>query len=142
MKKIRTLGALVMLLLSTSGVWADIVVITNLQNSVEQLSKTQVINIFLGNNREYPNGLTAKPFDLPATAPEKSQFYRALVNKDLDQMAAYWSRLIFAGNTSPPSLVPSGQDVVQIVSANRNAIAYLDRKNADTSRVKIVFSLP
>ena len=80
---------------------AELVVIVNPQNGVEQLSKTQITNIFLGNHREFPDGMPAKPVDLPVAAPEKALFYRALVNKDLDQMAAYWSRLVFAGNTSP-----------------------------------------
>ena len=121
---------------------AELVVIVNPQNGVEQLSKTQITNIFLGNHREFPDGMPAKPVDLPVAAPEKALFYRALVNKDLDQMAAYWSRLVFAGNTSPPAQAATIQDVIQVVATNRGAVAYVDRKNVDLSRVKIVFAFP
>lgn len=141
MKTTRTLVAFLLATLTLPAqVHADLVVVVNPQNKTEQLTKTQIINIFLGNNREYPGGLPAKPIDLPASSTEKALFYRGLVNKDLDQMAAYWSRLVFAGNTS--AAVANGQEVMQIVASNRNAIGYLERKSVDTSRVKIVFSLP
>lgn len=120
---------------------ADLVVIVNPQSGVDQLTKTQVINIFLGNHRELPNGMAATPIDLPASAPEKAQFYRALVNKDLDQMAAYWSRLVFAGSTAPPSQASAVQDALQLVAANRGAISYVDRKHVDP-RVRVVLVLP
>ena len=143
MKSLRPLLAVLSsLLVLPVQAYADLVVVVNPDNKTEQLTKTQIINIFLGNNREYPGGLPAKPIDLPGSSSEKALFYRGLVNKDLDQMAAYWSRLVFAGNTSPPTSVANGQDVMQIVASNKNAIGYVDRKYVDTTRVKIVFSLP
>lgn len=120
---------------------ADTVVVVNPQSGVEQLSRSQVINIFLGHHRELPGGLPALPVDLPPSQAEKAQFYRALVNRDLDQMAAYWSRLVFAGSTSPPFQAASVADVIQYVVANRGAVGYLDRRNVD-SRVRIVLILP
>ena len=120
---------------------ADLVVVVNAQSSVEQLSKTQVVNIFLGHNRELPNGVAANPVDLPFGLPEKAAFYQALVNKDLDQIAAYWSRLVFAGSTSPPMQASTVQEALQYVANHRGGIAYMDRRSADT-RVKVVLSLP
>jgi hypothetical protein len=120
---------------------AELVVVLNAQSSVDQLSKTQVVNIFLGHSRELPNGIPASPVDLPFGMPEKANFYQTLVNKDLDQIAAYWSRLVFAGSTSPPVQAASVQDAVQYVASHRGAIAYMERRNAD-ARVKIVLTLP
>lgn len=143
MKTVRTLLAcLIPMLALPAQAHADLVVVVNLQNGTDQLTKAQVVNIFLGNNREYPSGLAAKPVDQSATSSEKARFYRALVNRDLDQMAAYWSRLVFAGNTSPPAVAASDQEVLQLVASNKSAIGYLERKNVDPARVRIVFSLP
>ena len=129
------------LLFATAKACAQLAVIVNPQSGVEQLSKAQVVNIFLGSHREFPSGVAAKPIDLGATAPEKAQFYRALVNRDLDQMAAYWSRLIFSGSTVPPAQANSWQDVLQLVANNRAAIGYVDLKYVDPARVKIVFTV-
>ncbi|WP_319244272.1 hypothetical protein [uncultured Propionivibrio sp.] len=141
---IRTafLAILGWLLLGPASTAAEMIVFVNPQSGVEQLTRTQITNIFLGNHREYPNGLMAKPIDLPVAAPEKTLFYRALVNKDLDQMAAYWSRLVFAGNTQPPMQTGTVQEAVQAVANNRNAIGYADRKQVDPARVRIVFAFP
>ena len=138
---VRTVLLAVALGLSPS-VRGELVVIVNPQSGVDVLTRAEVINIFLGNHREFPNGLRARPFDLPTGNPDKELFYHALVNKDLNQMAAYWSRLVFAGNTSPPIQAGDIQEVTQAVATNRNAIGYVDRRHADSGRVRIVFTLP
>ncbi len=116
------------------------VVVVNPQSGIDQLSKSQVINIFLGHHREFPNGQPAIPADLAPSNSEKSQFYRLLVNKDLDQLAAYWARLVFAGNTQPPIQMSSVQDEIQFVANNKSAIAYMDKRHVDP-RVKVVLVL-
>ena len=121
---------------------AELVVIVNPQSGVDQLTRSQVINIFLGNHREFPNGLRARPFDLPTGNPDKELFYRGLVNRDLNQMAAYWSRLVFAGSTSPPVQAGDTQEVIQAVATSRNAIGYVDRRHVEAGRVRIVLTLP
>lgn len=121
----------------------ELVVIVNPQSGVDQLTRTQVINIFLGNHREFPNGSRAQPFDLPTGNSGKNAFYRNLVNKDMNQMTAYWSRLVFAGNTSPPMQATNVQEVIEAVAANRGAIGYIERQSVhESERVRIVFSLP
>jgi ABC-type phosphate transport system substrate-binding protein len=118
----------------------ELVVIVHPQSGVNQLTRPQVINIFLGNRREFPNGLRAQPFDLPNY---KNTFYLSLVNKDTNQMTAYWSRLVFAGNTSPPLQATDTQKLIETVASNRGAIAYVERESVKESKqVQIVFSLP
>jgi hypothetical protein len=137
-----TAGLLLSLLIFLPGLLhAELVVVVNAQSTVEQLSRTQVINIFLGHNRELPNGVPASPVDLPIGLTEKAAFYQQLVNRDLDQIAAYWSRLVFAGSSSPPVQASSVADALQYVVSHKGGIAYLDRRNVD-ARVKVVLSLP
>ncbi|MDR0577747.1 MAG: hypothetical protein LBI87_09495 [Candidatus Accumulibacter sp.] len=140
---IRTRAAFFAALLGLSPLArGELAVIVNPRSGVDRLTKSQVINIFLGNHREFPNGLRAKPFDLPASDPDKGVFYRLLVNKDLSQIAAYWSRLVFSGNTSPPTQVDDTRQIIQTVESNRNAIGYIDSQYADPQRVQVVFTLP
>jgi ABC-type phosphate transport system substrate-binding protein len=131
----------------------ELVVIANPQNGVDQLTRSQIVNIFMGNHREFPNGLRARPFDLPADNPGKERFYHSLVNKDLNQMAAYWSRLVFAGSTTPPVQAKDPHEVIQVVAGNRNAIGYVERESVNSACanlrvgnsaecVKIVYALP
>ncbi len=114
------------LLFSFSAEAGELVVIVNADSGVSHLSRSQVINIFLGRNREFPSGRPAMPVDLPAGNPTKALFYRLLVNRDLDQMAAYWSRFVFAGSTAPPIQAKSEEDVIKFVSSHPEAVGYLE----------------
>jgi ABC-type phosphate transport system substrate-binding protein len=121
---------------------AELAVIVNPRSGVEQLSRSQVINIFLASNREFPGGEPAVPIDLPPGTPENVQFYRALVNRAPEQMSAYWSRLVFSGKASPPLKAGGWKEVIQAVAANPRAIGYVDAEHVDPARVKAVLVLP
>ncbi|MDR1708844.1 MAG: hypothetical protein LBS70_03905, partial [Candidatus Accumulibacter sp.] len=117
---------LALLLLCGGGARAGMAVIVNPANQIDRLSKSQVINIFLANSREFPNSVAVSPIDLGADSPENARFYRALVNRGPEQMQAYWSRLVFSGKATPPAKAASWQDVIQAVAANPHAIGYVD----------------
>lgn len=140
---IRLITKLLLLasILLSSYTQAALVVIVNPQSGVEQLTRNQVIKIFLGSHRELPNKLAARPVDLPDNSAGRADFYQRLVNKDLDQMSAYWARLIFAGNTLPPDSIENEMAAVHYVASKPGGIAYVDSALVDKS-VRIVFSLP
>jgi ABC-type phosphate transport system substrate-binding protein len=140
----KSLRALVFLALLASAclAHAGLVVIVNPQSGVDRLSKSQVINIFLANSREYPNGLPTQPIDLASDLLENEQFYRGLINRNPIQMKAYWSRLVFSGQASPPVKANNWQEVLRMVATNRNAIGYVEAEHADPAQVKVVFILP
>lgn len=141
MKSIKNVFCILLLLLSgLCHAGGNIVVVVPAHSEVDKLTRDEVINIFLGRLRQFPNGAAAYPLDLPAGQIEKAHFYRLLVNKDLSEINAYWARLIFSGRTSPPQLARSNEDVIEQLTANPNAISYLERGKVDR-RVKIVLDL-
>ena len=138
---VPALIALVLLVWACS-VRAELAVIVNPQSGVDQLGRSQVINIFLASNREFPNGEPAVPIDLSPGSPENARFYRALVNRNTQQMSAYWARLVFSGKASPPLRANSWKEVIQAVATNRNAIGYVESEHVDPARVRVVFVIP
>lgn len=119
---------------------ADVIaVVVNQATDVDALSRTDVINIFMGRFRQFPSGATALPIDMPVS-PVRAQFYRALVNKEPAEINAYWARLVFAGRTSAPIQTNTADDVLKALHANPGGIAYLERSRV-TTREKIVFEL-
>ncbi len=143
MKHIRTricILILALLLPLLAGAADSIVVVVNQANGVDSLSRTDVINIFMGRFREFPSGIAAQPIDMPASAT-RTQFYRTLVKKEPAEINAYWARLVFAGRTSPPIQAESPGDALRMLRANPSGIAYMERSQV-TNREKIVFELP
>ncbi|MFZ6779476.1 hypothetical protein ACO0LD_21825 [Undibacterium sp. Ji83W] len=117
---------------------ADLVVIANPQSGIEKLSKDEVINLYMGRNRKLASGINAMPLDLTAANTEKAKFYALLVNKNLPEINSYWARLMFSGQGSPPMQIESVDEVLDIVSSNKAAIGYIERKKLD-KRVKMIY---
>ena len=137
----RTLLILILLLGLGAGVNAEPVVVVNATSAVKQLSQDEVINIFLGRYRRLPTGESAIPIDQPEGSTLRAEFYRKLVNKDLNEINAYWSRLIFSGRTSPPVQAASLAEVIALLAGSASSVAYLDRSQVD-KRFRIVLEFP
>jgi len=129
------------LLIIGTPVNAEPVVIVNARSEVDRLSQDEVINIFLGRYRRLPNGDVAIPVDQPDGSALKNQFYRKLVNKNLNEINAYWSRLIFSGKTSPPKQAVNAAEVAALMSGNSGGISYIERAQVD-NRFRIVYEFP
>lgn len=139
----RYLRNLALVLLTLPPLLTDaaeaIVVVVNQASGIETLSRTDVINIFMGRFRQFPSGVSAQPIDMPVSAV-RTQFYRALINKEPAEINAYWARLVFAGRTSPPIQTETQDDVLKVLRATPGGVAYLERSHV-TNREKIVFEL-
>jgi len=119
---------------------ASLAVIVNPASGINQLTRSQVIDIFLGRYRKLPSGAVAMPIDLRIDTPERKQFYFLLVGKDLPQMSSYWARLVFSGQAAPPFPVPDARTALDLVATNPNAIAYVELATVD-KRVRMVLEL-
>lgn len=119
---------------------ASLAVIVNPASGIAQLTRSQVIDIFLGRYRKLPSGAVAMPIDLRIDTPERKLFYFLLVGKDLPQMSSYWARLVFSGQAAPPFPVPDARTALDLVATNPNAIAYVELATVD-KRVRMVLEL-
>jgi len=140
MKALLTTFFIVLTSLGT-GVMAEPVVVVNAESSTPALSQAQVIDIFLGRYRSFPNGGTATPIDQPESSALKADFYRKLVNKELNDINAYWARLIFSGRTSPPLQAANTMDVPALLARQAGGVAYMERNQVD-KRFRIVMEFP
>ena len=135
-----------LLTLHAPSILAEVVVVTNMLNSVEQASKDDVTNIFMGHYRKFPDGSTARPLDLDANSPIRRSFYRQLVDKSPEEINAYWARLVFSGRTTPPTETKGRDDLLEKVANDPRAIGYINRayleRSALARNVKILLALP
>ncbi len=111
---------------------AQIAVVMN--PSAAPLSKDQVANIYLDRSFDL------KPVDLPESSPVREQFYKKATDRDLSQVKATWSRIVFTGKGQPPKEQADAAAVKKAVSADPKAIGYIEKSAVDAS-VKVVLSL-
>jgi hypothetical protein len=117
-----------------------LVLVVNPASGVQSLTKEQAVNLFMGRYRKLPSGITAIPVDISGESAERKRFYHLLLQKDLADINAYWARLIFSGQASPPLQAPDARTALDLVATNRSAVAYVERKLID-NRVKVVLEL-
>ena len=125
--------ALLTMLMAPASARADIAVIVNTANPVVHLNSQQVADLYLGRTRNYPNNEIALIFDLMRDNPVRARFFQSLNGMPLQQVNAYWSRLMFSGQVIPPQQVPDDHTVLEIVRRNTGAIGYVKAQTADST---------
>lgn len=127
-----------LLLMMASTVRAEVAVIVHANNKVEALTHRQVQDIFLGRARVFPNGEAALPIDQASAL--RAEFYQLLTERPIEQINAYWARLMFTGQSSPPMQVRDDNEMLREVRDNTSAIGYVDKTRVDAT-VRVLFLL-
>jgi hypothetical protein len=128
---------------------AELVLVVNNRSSIQQLTREEVVNIFMGRYRKAPDDSSIQPLDQETEAAARRLFYRELINKSQEEVNAYWARLVFAGRTTPPIPIRSTPELLDKLIKDPNAIAYVERNvlnspegSSRAKNLRIVFSLP
>ena len=127
-----------LLLMMSPLVVADIIVIGNLENKLNLLTKKQVQAIFMGRTRSFSNGIRALPLDEVGL---RTEFYEKLTHRSIRQIDAYWARMTFGGKSSPPPMEQGQQNIIDEVRKTKGKIAYISREQLDETRVKVLFTV-
>ncbi len=104
-------------------------VIVNSDSGLSRLNRHQVMSLFLGRARHFPNGLDAKPFDYRMGSELRKSFFEWLTGKSISDIDAYWARLRYSGRTSPPREIEDLEMTLGIVRQNKKAIAYIRQQD-------------
>jgi ABC-type phosphate transport system substrate-binding protein len=120
--------------ISTAGTAAaEVVAVVGANSPVTSLTKSQVINIFLGKSNRFPDGSLAVPIDQKEGSTERNKFYASYANMSAAQIKSHWSKIIFTGRGQPPKEVANGAEVKKRIAANPNTIGYLEDDLVDDS---------
>lgn len=107
---------------------------------VEEMTKNEVRDIFLGRVRSLPNGEDIEPVFLSKNENYYKQFAKLVLNRSLVQLKAIWSRLIFTGEATPPEKVDSSVGVRDLIMDDMLYIGFMLSEDVDAS-VKVVYSV-
>lgn len=127
MKKYFVLLIMILLGTPTKGWSQELLVIVNKNNPLNDISKQQIIDLFMGRSPYFPSGDAVVKLDAPSSSEVRKDFYQSLVNMSLPEVNAYWARLMFSGRATPPMPVPKEQDIIKLVADNSNAIGYIPK---------------
>jgi len=135
----RTLSIIALLLSSHSQ--ADVAVVVHLNNDMTNITTVQAANIFLGKTKTMPSRKLIIPIDQSRKSDIRKEFYEKLVNKNQNQLNAYWARQVFTGKSQPPIQVNNDEEVKLLIAENPNMIGYIDSAAVDDS-IKVILRIP
>jgi len=107
-------------------------------NPVNDLSRSQIAQIFLKKMTRWPTGRGVLVVDQPADARIRQRFTTVILEKEMRQVDAYWQESIFSGRAVPPLQRRSDAEVIAYVRENPDAIGYVTAGAAGVTDVKIV----
>lgn len=111
---------------------ADLVVIAN--PAVGSLSKEQVADLFLGKSQAFT------PMDQPESSAVYADFYKKASGRDVAQVKATWSRIVFSGKGQAPRQVADSAAMKKAVAADPKAVGYIEKSAVDAT-VKVILTL-
>ena len=114
---------------ASSASAADMVVVGH--PSAAALTKDQVSDIFLGKSQ------SMTPVDQVESAPIRAEFYTKATGRDMAQVKAVWSRLVFSGKAQPPKELADSAAVKKAVAADPKTVGYIEKSAVDAS-VKVL----
>jgi ABC-type phosphate transport system substrate-binding protein len=136
-KRIQSCALTAVLLAVSSLACADVVPVVSARSPVQELSKNQVVDIFLGKANRFPNGDQAVPIDQAEGSEVRDVFYLQFANRSAAQLKAYWSKIVFTGKGEPPREVSPSERVKRVLAENPHFIGYIERAELDAN-VKVV----
>lgn len=135
-KKIILVAVITLVSLYSLPVLAQVVVIVHPSNSAE-LNKSDITRIFLGKSTSFPNSNKAKAINQDVSSAVRQSFDSDILGRPTSQVQAYWNKLLFTGNGTPPDELANDADVINLVASDPSAIGYIDAASA-TDAVKLV----
>jgi ABC-type phosphate transport system substrate-binding protein len=118
---------------------ADVVAVVSSRSPLTELSKNQVVDIFLGKASRFPDGEQALPIDQSEGSAARDEFYAKFAGKSAAQIKAHWAKIIFTGRGQPPEEVSNSIEVKKLVIRKPHAIGYIEKNMVDGS-VKVLLS--
>jgi ABC-type phosphate transport system substrate-binding protein len=131
--KTTALVALIFAVYTAATVQAEeIVVIVNPASA--PISKEQIADLYLARSGGWIL------IDQPAGSAIYVEFYKKATGRDIAQVKAIWSRILFTGRGVPPKQLRDSAAVKKAVAADPKAVGYIEKSAVDAS-VKVALPL-
>jgi ABC-type phosphate transport system substrate-binding protein len=117
---------------------SELVLVVHKDNPTTTLTRSQVIDLYMGKYVAFPDGSKAVPVDIQDDLETRGEFYDSLVGMPLARVNAYWSKVKFSGRARPPTQQKDEKAILAFVLKTQNAIAYVHETSL-TGDVKVVY---
>lgn len=135
---------MLLLVCGLTGVWADeekperrIAIITHCDNAIEELSKSEIVRMFLKRKTVWEDGKRCVPIDQSGDSAIRTRFTELVMGRTVDEMKRYWMQEMMTGNARPPISLRNSVTAKKYVAKLKGSISYVYEDEVDKS-VKVI----
>jgi TonB family protein len=125
-----------MILLAPVSMAADVKIVANPSVRAEAVSVDELKSVYLLERKTLKDGSPVEPV-LQKSGPAHDAFLKLYLDRDAQEVRAYYLGLEFTGKGSPPKELHSDAEVVDYVAKTRGAIGYVSA-DSNTDGVKVL----
>ena len=137
--KVLSYLAATLLVTLTLHVSAEVTIIGNKALSIESITAADVKKLWMTHKKPSGSKEKIRIVDAAATRATYAEFHKTLIGKSPKEIKVYWKKMMFAGRRFPPKSLDSDAEIIDWVSSNDGAIAYVDPSSVDES-VKVLLT--
>jgi ABC-type phosphate transport system substrate-binding protein len=127
---------LIFIIILCNNLQGQVAVIANKTVPVDSVSKTQLLDFYSGDIKEWNNDKPVVVFDLKPRLEIRERFYQYL-GKSSSRMRSIWLKKVLSGEGDPPKALESEEVILKIVAKTPGAIGFIDKGKVDSS-VKVI----
>lgn len=125
----KSIMSLIGIILFATVSYAQIIVVVNYENPIEDISLLELKQMYLGEIISFSNG---ERVVLAEHADLKEMFCETILDLSLLQFKKHWMRLIFSGNNSTaPTAFENLKKLKNYIIDNKGAIAFVNLTDVD-----------
>lgn len=115
--------------LPVSAAPGGIAIIVNRNNSVTEISDSDLTAYYLKQKKLWSSGGLVVPINRNEGSPERELFLKRVLSKSSREMASYWIERKQISGDSPPQAVSSDSQVIGFVSSLEGGIGYVSQES-------------
>jgi ABC-type phosphate transport system substrate-binding protein len=116
----------IIFLLTMESAFAHLIVISK-KNPLKSLNTAQVKEFFLGEKLRWEDNAAVHVVDYNSNFPLRKVFSDEVIGVSISRVYKTWIRLSLSGNSTPPKILRTEEEVIDFVSADPFAIGYIEK---------------
>ena len=104
---------------------AELTFIVNAENPIKEISKAELIELFLKKKRDWANGINIKFIDHTDGTTQRGLFLRQYLNKTGHEVEVFWMEQKRDTGDAAPIQVPTDSATESLVSSFKGGIGYV-----------------
>ena len=115
---------------------AQVAVIANKSVQAEKISKTELLDFYTGDVKEWEDEQRVYVFDLKIKSETRKNFY-AYLGKSSSRMKSIWMKNLLSGNGEPPPALDSEAEMLEKIENTKGAIGFINYEKVN-DKVKVL----